>query len=1717
MNKMSYLPFNQDSGNSTVLKPSSTSSTTAGNSWTRKSITQKNVLENGLPFLEFHGSILYSYEASDCSLLSEDIRVSLPEGAVIGFDIEWPPAYSKGSVKKVALIQLCVSEEKCYLFHISSMTGFPKGLKLLLEDEIIKKTGVGIEGDQWKLMSDFDIKLKGFVELAAVANQKLKCREIWSLNGLVKHLFNKQLLKEKSVRCSNWAQFPLSDEQKIYAATDAYAGLLIYQKLEKMSADEQILLGRESGMLLPYELKEQLVSVSQELLDLASQVPDNPVPSHRTLRAVDTLTGVLEKLTLLKNMLINMAVSKDNMEAISDPTGSIDEYKHQHNKAKWVQSEGPDLAVSASCFSKEREQNENGDECNQAVRNAEDPVHSPFEGMERHCLMSLDITEHELRMLEYHDMKDITSEEDSCSMDNEHELTCIMESDEELELEMLKDSHRMDNEHEPTCIIESDEELELEMLKSLEDVDKAKTPPTASEFLGPAESIHEAHLDLAVNDDDDEDEGIEEEEEDDWDPSLPEPSTEQIRCLKTYFGHSSFKSVQWKVIHSVLQNRRDNLVIMATGYGKSLCYQFVPVYTAGIGIVIAPLISLMEDQVLQLEMSNILHVSWISPIQKCNSGCKSDSCSMDNEHELTCIMESDEELELEMLKDSHRMDNEHEPTCIIESDEELELEMLKSLEDVDKAKTPPTASEFLGPAESIHEAHLDLAVNDDDDEDEGIEEEEEDDWDPSLPEPSTEQIRCLKTYFGHSSFKSVQWKVIHSVLQNRRDNLVIMATGYGKSLCYQFVPVYTAGIGIVIAPLISLMEDQVLQLEMSNIPACFLGSAQFKNVIQDVKAGLFRVVYMTPEFCSGNVSLLQQLDNTLGITLIAIDEAHCISEWGHDFRSSYRTLGSLKKMLPSVPIVALTATASPSIREDIKQSLTLQNPQVTCTGFDRPNLYLQVGRKTSNISQDLQQFLIKKKGSGWEFEGPTIIYCPSRKTSEQVTSELMKFSIACGTYHAGMGIKARREVHHKFMRDEIQCVVATVAFGMGINKPDIRQVIHFGAPKEMESYYQEIGRAGRDGLPSSCHVLWTPADMNLNRHLLSEIQSQKFREYKLKMMAKMEKYLSSNYCRRKIILSHFEDKQLRKATSGIMGTAKCCDNCQTRVINNVSADDADAEESLQDFGFQAYQLMSAISTLGERFGTGVPVLFLRGSNSQRLPDKYRCHVLFGSGKDKLESWWKALARHLITEGFLKETSGHNKFATICILTQKGKNWLCQARNESRRVLLLQPNEELCPRKILLSSTYSCSYQQTPAPAAGQQLLNTRSKKLTPVFPVMQQKTVLRERFSFQEAGKISNSGISCKSFKFKSPHRPLAVSLEPIEPVISVQEQELQTAVYGKLVAARQKLASEKDIPPAVLATNKILVDMAKSRPTTVEDMKRIDGVSEAKSSMLAPLLEVIKEFCLANDMPTNVFPVSGNKAEQTIDHQRHSGCSILQESDRITYALFQEKNMSMREIADSRSLPLTVVGTHLTQTLKAGYNLDVERAGLTPQIKKIITDVIQNPPINSDITRLRAIRELVPLDIDLYLIRMTIALLEKECSSGPASQQSEINKERRSEPLQQKLFIGRLPQSSKQEVNEEDLTWIETELINTEVQQPSHSSMEKPSIPNSSSIRLASWNQSTLDAETEELFTDSQSQSSSPPAKRKLPEWFGSAKGNVSSMNTSKKTKSGTKKGLFG
>ncbi|XP_060764194.1 bifunctional 3'-5' exonuclease/ATP-dependent helicase WRN isoform X2 [Neoarius graeffei] len=1405
-----------------------------------QSIYKKNIIEDELPYLEFGGTVVYSQEKNDCSFLTEDLRSSLMPGSAVGFDLEWPPSFTKEKTKKVALVQLCASEEKCYLFHISSMSGFPPGLKMFLEDEHIKKVGVGIEGDKWKLLSDYEIKLKNFVELSDLANEKLNCVEKWSLDGLVKHLFKNRLFKDKDVRCSHWDDFGLTEEQKRYAATDAYAGFIAYQKLERMVLNSGSLKAQDG-------LKQKLCQISRELEDITRCIPEGFNCTSRTEKLVDDLS---QQVASLKELL----KSNQNKAEERFSKASMDQSPESSQSSEITTTDPETSQIS----SKDRNGHfSSRDHVKHSLPLKEDK-NGPVQTGKKECIMSLDISDYELQMLE-------------------------------------------------------------------------------------------------------------------------------------------------------MQARQEENE---------------------------------EQSILAFEKS-----------------------ALEDSAELSYDLESDDELDNEMIQCAEKM-------------EKLN----------DSREKQPNEAEVNA-----------------DEEDEVVEEDEAEGFDANLPQPTPDQIKCLKMYFGHHNFKPVQWKVIQSVLEQRRDNLVVMATGYGKSLCFQFPPVYCVNLSVVISPLIALMEDQVLQLTMSNIPACFLGSAQTHNVFADLKKGEFRVVYMTPEFCSGNIALLEQLNKSIGICLIAVDEAHCISQWGHDFRSAYRDLGKLKRCLPNVPIVALTATASPSIRDDIVKSLHLANPVVTCTSFDRPNLYLDVDRKSGDIIQDLKSFLVKKTGGDYEFEGSAIVYCQSKKETERVTSALFKLGIRCGAYHAGLGIKRRKETQYQFMRDEIQCVVATVAFGMGINKPDIRKVIHYGAPKEMESYYQEIGRAGRDGLPSACHVLWTPSDMALNRFLLNQTKSDRFRGYKMEMMAKMEKYLNSTKCRRKLILSHFEDKQLRKVTSGILGTAKCCDNCKSGPIKTALQDCSD--QDVQDFGACAFQLMGAVSAMGEKFGITAPIQLLRGSTSQRVPERFWQHALFGAGKSVSQAWWRALGRELISEKYLMETSGYKKFTTLCKLAPKGKTWLSKAQDEKHRTLLLHPNRDLCPRVFVPKK------KQDPKPV----VVGVQDQAL----PSTSQRTSFQSQLD-------SSAKNDRASHYWSAPGLSPAPKATPQPPAVSAREMELQSELYSKLVDERQKLASMKDIPPAILATNKILLDLAKLRPCSVAKLKLVDGVSEAKAAMLAPLLQTITDFCQTHGLQEAVTSSSSTSCAEQAHSTQTGKPLLLSDSVAVTYRLFQVNGKTMRQVADARSLPMTVVESHLLQAQKAGQPLDTERAGLSTSLFNTVTRILSSPPLSSDISNFKNVRAVVPENISTFLLMLCIAKLHNE--GFPAPQPVNL-------PTEQHKLTWIEPQAKLVQVDgagkevtsglqthhlEPELDMSDDELFSEipmpEDAEPSTSvvqcNVEDPRPSQSSGIELASWNQENLDRDTEDLFSDSPVKTESRAPKRKMPDWAKVKTDSVNAAPASNKNKK--KKGLF-
>jgi ATP-dependent DNA helicase RecQ len=453
----------------------------------------------------------------------------------------------------------------------------------------------------------------------------------------------------------------------------------------------------------------------------------------------------------------------------------------------------------------------------------------------------------------------------------------------------------------------------------------------------------------------------------------------------------------------------------------------------------------------------------------------------------------------------------------------------------------------------------------------------------------------LKEYFGYEKFRPLQEKIITSVI-NGDDNLVIMPTGGGKSICFQLPALILDGVTLVVSPLIALMKDQVDGLNANGIPAAYLNSSQSaqenQSILQRVSEGKIKLLYLAPE----SLSFFEMVSQQVKISLIAIDEAHCISSWGHDFRPAYTQLGFLKKRLPSTPIIALTATADKATREDILTQLGLLNAERHIASFDRPNISLEVRSAQDRITQIVKFVSERPNTSG-------IVYCLSRKTTEQVAARLTKQGFKAKAYHAGLPHEIRAQIQEDFIYDKSQIICATIAFGMGIDKSNVRWVIHYNLPKNMEGYYQEIGRSGRDGVKAETVLFYSYADV---------IQLQKFaensgnKEVQLSKLERMQQYTEALSCRRKILLSYFGEF-----------IEKDCGNCD--VCKNPPA--------FFDGTVLAQKILSGVFRLKEKEPIGTLVDFLRGSQNTVIYDKgYQNLKTYGIAKDLS---WRDLQQYIV--------------------------------------------------------------------------------------------------------------------------------------------------------------------------------------------------------------------------------------------------------------------------------------------------------------------------------------------------------------------------------------------------------------------------------------------------------------------------------------------------------
>ena len=854
--------------------------------------------------------------------------------------------------------------------------------------------------------------------------------------------------------------------------------------------------------------------------------------------------------------------------------------------------------------------------------------------------------------------------------------------------------------------------------------------------------------------------------------------------------------------------------------------------------------------------------------------------------------------------------------------------------------------------------------------------------------PNDDHLRVLKSEFGHSQFKPIQWTVISTVLDNYnqdgsklKDQCIVMATGFGKSLCYQFIPVYKKSLALVISPLISLMQDQVRLMEMRGIPAVFLGSGQENSslALNRLYQNEYRLLYISPEYCMiYGPDFITGLHKQIPICLVAIDEAHCVSSWGHDFRPEYGKLSQLREWLPEVPFLALTATASEKVRKDIVSRLSLRNAKIRTSTLNRPNLYFEIHQKSKEIETDMMTLLHNETPSSFQgkylFRGPCIVYCITRRATEQVNGVLYKLGVKCEYYHAGLTPKKRGEIHAQFVRDEIECIVATVAFGMGIDKPDIRLVIHYGAPKDMESYMQEVGRAGRDGLQSRCVVFYSSQDfLTLRRIVLTGPNLNKsLKEHRSKMMQKMERFLCSHQCRRQQLLNHFDEVYSPNIDDA---SIHCCDVCsgeKTTELGERTAESGEKKESFHklninktlDYTEEAKLFLGSVQCCNGRVGIGQHAGMLTASS--RTPDWLRSNRLYGLGQTRSYKWWINFGRLLQYEGLLdaKPIGRGYRYGNTVALTNRSKEFLTNVNQNNQDIVKLNPTPEM-------NKTTS-----------------------HPTF----QPTIISHKVVHNSTNAIYQGSLLLPRVLSEASYELVRVGGLPSQDELTPEQENMQENLYLRLISIRANLAAKLDCAPYMICGNKLATNLATLRPSNLENLKKIDGVSDVFCKKYGDdFIQEIKNFCRENpDFKTDYYAKPQAYNERSPLKKRIVANPSLYGIDLIVYERYSKDILSVEEICKHYSLTSDIVHASLTQALDAGYLVDYKKLGLDVGIERLVLDVVRAPPIDSDLSKTVHIKSLLKhlpewiIDMSLTLIRMTFGINQSRLV--PSTPQQDLN-----------------------------------------------------------------------------------------------------------------------------
>ncbi len=473
--------------------------------------------------------------------------------------------------------------------------------------------------------------------------------------------------------------------------------------------------------------------------------------------------------------------------------------------------------------------------------------------------------------------------------------------------------------------------------------------------------------------------------------------------------------------------------------------------------------------------------------------------------------------------------------------------------------------------------------------------------------------QTLKRVFGYDTFRNAQQEIVEHVIDGG-NCFVLMPTGGGKSLCYQIPALHRPGVGIVVSPLISLMKDQVDALQAAGVNAAFynssLSGAAARRVLAELHDGRLDLLYIAPERLMSE-DFLERLRG-IELALFAVDEAHCLSQWGHDFRPEYRKLRTLRRLFPEIPLIALTATAEPHTRRDIIEQLSLGDARHFSTGYDRPNISYTVLDKQKPFQQLADFLRIHADEAG-------IVYCLSRKRVDKICDQLLAAGFSAAAYHAGLADAQRIAVQERFIYDEVRIIVATVAFGMGIDKPNIRFVVHYDIPKSIESFYQETGRAGRDGLPAESLLLFGYGDIQVARGLIDKSTHAEHRRVELHKLNAMVGFAEALGCRRRVLLGYFGEQPQQD-----------CGNCD--ICRN--------PPEMIDITEDSRKALSCVFRVGQRFGAGHVIAVLRGMGGERLLRLGHDRLsTYGIGAGNSQDYWGSIIRHLVHRGYLHQDVG----------------------------------------------------------------------------------------------------------------------------------------------------------------------------------------------------------------------------------------------------------------------------------------------------------------------------------------------------------------------------------------------------------------------------------------------------------------------------------------------